>query len=403
MTSLKIKYRPSSTTEKQGRIYYRIIHNRIVSQLKTDYKIYNNEWNSLSNCIVVPAEGSSRRQQLLYIKKKIDNELIKLNKIIRQYQMSGREYSAGQIFAEFTSNKNRVMLSAYMEKIINIYRSTGKVRTAEAYSSTLRNFNKFCCGTDIPLGSIDSDTIISFERFFREKGITPNTSSFYMRNLRAVYNRGVKENIIEQKYPFRYVYTGVGQTVKRAISIQSIKKIKNLNLSSSPQLDFARNIFLLSFYTRGMSFIDMAYLKKKDIQNGILSYRRRKTGQLLHIRWEKCMQEIVNRLGTGDSEYLLPIINSQNRCQDTRTQYIYAAHNINRSLKKIGMMASLTAPLTMYVARHTWASVAVSKQIPISVISQGMGHNSEKTTRIYLATLKNDAIDKANKKILKLL
>ena len=220
-----------------------------------------------------------------------------------------------------------------------------------------------------------------------------------MRNLRAVYNRAVEKELTPQRFPFKHVYTGIGKTVKRAVPIKVIKQIKEMDLSYSSSLDFARDMFLFSFYTRGMSLVDMAYLRKKDLANGILSYRRRKTGQQLFIKWEKPMQEIADKYDTKNSIYLLPII--KHSSIEERTQYIYAGHNINRNLKIIGRKLGLSIPLTMYVARHAWASIAKSKNVPLSVISEGMGHDSEATTRIYLASLDNMAIDKANSLILK--
>ena len=170
-------------------------------------------------------------------------------------------------------------------------------------------------------------------------------------------------------------------------------------MASFPGMDFARDIFMFSFYTRGMSFIDMAYLKKKDLQNGILSYRRQKTGQLLFIKWEKPMQEIVSKYDTGASPYLLPII--KNVDADERRQYKSVAHNVNEKLRKLGEKLGLSLPLTSYVARHTWASIAKSKNVPLAIISEAMGHDSEKTTRIYLASLDTSAVDKVNSQILK--
>ena len=114
------------------------------------------------------------------------------------------------------------------------------------------------------------------------------------------------------------------------------------------------------------------------------------------------MQEIVDKYENSSSNYLLPIIKPFSDI-DERMQYIYAAHNINRSLKIIGKELGLSISLTLYVARHAWASIAKSKKVPLSVISEGLGHNSEATTRIYLASLDTMAIDKANRMILKLL
>lgn len=293
-------------------------------------------------------------------------------------------------------------LFVFMEEVSLNLKSIGKIRTFETYESSLNSFKKFRNGKDLTLSKITSDLIIEYEAFLKAKGISKNTSSFYMRTLRAVYNRAVNKGLTQQKYPFKYVYTGIDKTQKRAITIKAIKHIKNLDFSSEKQLYFARDMFMFSFYTRGMSFVDMAYLRKNDLKNGILTYRRRKTGQLLHIRWEACMQEIVNKYKNESSIYLLPIINTGN-VEAQRKQYIYYAHNINRYLKKIGERIGLSIPLTMYVARHSWASIARSKNVPLSVISDGLGHDSELTTRIYLSTLDNVEIDKANRMIIKLL
>ena len=230
--------------------------------------------------------------------------------------------------------------------------------------------------------------------------MTMNTISFYMRNLRAVYNRAVEKGLTPQNNPFRHVYTGVDKTKKRAIPIKTIKELKELDLSLKPSLDFARDMFMFSFYTRGMSFVDMAYLKKSDLQNGILTYRRRKTGQQLTIKWEKCMEGIIGKYPNNETGFLLPIIKNQG---NERKQYDNALHLVNYHLKELSTMLKLQRPLTMYVARHSWASAAKAKKIPLSVISEGMGHDSEATTQIYLASLETSVVDNANKKILGLL
>ena len=220
-----------------------------------------------------------------------------------------------------------------------------------------------------------------------------------MRILRAVYNRAVEKDLTTNLNPFKHVYTGIDKTIKRAIPLKAIKQIKSLDLSLQPSLDFARDMFLFSFYTRGMSFIDMAYLKKKDLSNGILSYRRRKTGQQLFIRWEKCMQEIVDKYDNPQSEFLLPIIKRADK--DNRLQYQSALRFVNNHLKSVVALLNIGITISMYTARHSWASIAKSKNIPISVISEGMGHDSEMTTQIYLASLDNAVVDRANAQILK--
>ena len=291
-------------------------------------------------------------------------------------------------------------LFQFAENSIAHLRALGRNRTSETYTTSLSSFRRFRKNKDILLDDIDSDLIAAYESYLKKAGVSPNSSSFYMRNLRAIYNRAVEKKLTTQKYPFRHVYTGVEKTAKRAVSLNAVRKIKTLDLSSKPHLEFARDMFLFSFYTRGMSFVDMAYLRKKDLQSGTLTYRRQKTGQQLFIKWDTCMQEIVDKYTMKDSVYMLPIINPT-RSTDQRKQYLYAGHNINRNLKLIGEILGLHIPLTMYVSRHTWASIAKSKNVPISIISESMGHDSEATTRIYLATLDSHAIDEANDIILK--
>ena len=162
--------------------------------------------------------------------------------------------------------------------------------------------------------------------------------------------------------------------------------------------DYARDLFMLSFYLRGMSFIDLAYLKKSDLTNGVVTYRRRKTGQKLTIRWTGEMQKILGKYPENKTEYLFPIITS--RTANPRNQYRNRHYAVNRYLKTVAQKVGLQMPLTTYVARHSWASIAKSKGISVSVISEGLGHDSEQTTQIYLASLDTAAVDKANDIIL---
>lgn len=289
----------------------------------------------------------------------------------------------------------------FVRNLINQLNQVGRQRTAEKYFTTLNSLLRFLRGKEISWKDMDASLMMAYEQHLREAGICPNTSSFYLRNLRAIYNRGVELGLTSQQYPFRQVYTGIERTAKRAVPIQVIRRLHDLDLSCQPVMDWARDMFLFSFYTRGMSFIDMAYLQKKDLQYGILSYRRKKTGQLLYIKWEGPMQKIIDKYDTRQSPYLLPIIKYRNK--DERRQYINAAHLINNKLKIIGGQIGLSIPLTMYVARHGWATIAKNSHIPLSTISEALGHDSEKTTRIYLASLDTSVIDNANKKILNLI
>ena len=397
MASIKVKFRPSINENKEGTIYYQIIQNRVIRQLKTDYRLFMHEWNDADNSIIV--SNNSRKNYLQSIEERIDWDIKRLQSIIKQLENKRVKYTADDIISTFQKQANEQSLFNFMQGVIAQLQQMGKQRTSETYRCTLKSFMQFREDKDVLLEDIDSDLMLMYEAYLHNRGLTKNSTSFYMRILRAVYNRAVEKDLTTNLNPFKHVYTGIDKTIKRAIPLKAIKQIKNFDLSLQPSLDFARDMFLFSFYTRGMSFIDMAYLKKKDLSNGILSYRRRKTGQQLFIRWEKYMQEIVEKYDTSQSNYLLPIIKPFNEI-DERIQYQNAMYLINRKLKEIGKMIGVQLPLTMYVARHSWASIAKNKNVPISVISEGMGHDSEMTTQIYLASLDTAVVDKANSMIL---
>ena len=402
MASVKVKFRPSTIGGKEGTIYYQVIHNRVVRQIYTDYKLFASEWQSHSEAVIlhrVPNE-QERNNHLLSISSRIRWDKDRLNKIIQALSQSGT-FVADDIGMRFQDNRQEQSFNAYICQQIARLKRLGKIRTSETYTAAFRSFNGFMNDKEVLFNQISADLIAEYEAYLKGRGNSPNTISFYMRVLKAVYNRAVEDGLTGQRHPFKSVYTGMEKTLKRAISLNDLKRIKGLDLSLKPNLDFARDMFLFCFYTRGMSFIDMAYLRKKDLQNGILSYRRRKTGQQLFIKWERCMQEIVDKYPINETEYLLPIITKRNK--DYRKQYTNELHRVNHLLKKIGKQLDLSIPLTMYVGRHSWASIAKSRNVPISVISEGMGHDSENTTQIYLASLDTSVVDRANKKILDLL
>ena len=397
MTSIKIKFRPSTVDGKEGGIYFQIIHNRVVRQLNTEYKVFAEEWNAESESIVIKG---SRSNFLLGIQERLSWDATRLKKVVRTLETERHRFTADDVITMFHKLTKESSLFTFMHGVIAQLKQLNKIRTSETYTATLKSFMAFRENQDVPLDGISSDLMLLYEAHLKAKDVSMNTISFYMRNLRAVYNRAVEKGLTPQNNPFRHVYTGVDKTIKRAIPIKEIKALKELDLSLKPSQDFARDMFMFSFYTRGMSFIDMAYLKKSDLQNGILTYRRRKTGQQLSIKWEKCMENIDSKYPQNQTDYLLPIIKET---VNERRQYDNALHLVNYHLKELSSMLKLQRPLTMYVARHSWASAAKAKNIPLSVISEGMGHDSETTTQIYLASLETSVVDKANKIILGLL
>lgn len=408
MISFKVMFRSAKKANEQGEIVYKISRDRKVRYIDTNYHLFASEWDNRRSMVSVNENASSlRTAELMLIRKQIRCDMERVARIERRLLNEKLNYALDDVQDEFYSFVEECSLVTFMRNVIKGLMRKGKVRSTETYRVTLNNFTAFLMfngrnggyGEDVLLDAVDSDLMEAYEAWQKNRGIKPNTISFYMRILRAVYNRAVERGLIDNCYPFRHVYTGIDKTVKRALPLAVMRKIMMLNLADDRKLDFARDMFMLSFMLRGMSFVDMAFLKKSDLCGGYVQYQRRKTGQLLVVRWTAEMQQILSKYPVNESQYLLPIIRTS-QCNE-RCTYRNVGYNINYNLKRIASMVGVTVPLTLYVARHSWASIAKMKGVPLNVISEGMGHDSEATTQIYLASLDTARVDRANRLILK--
>ncbi len=293
-----------------------------------------------------------------------------------------------------STTKFRVYLSSQSAKM----RENESFGTARNYDRARDSFARFLKHEKIDDTVLDEHLICSYGNYLSGRGLVRNTISFYMRILRSAYNKAVSEGLGEQETPFKRVYTGVDVTRKRAVSEKTIKKLLKTDFDEDGK-EFARDLFAFSFFTRGMAFVDMAYLKKKDVEGGIIHYTRKKTGQHLTIKAEPCIQSIIKKYIGSPGAYLFPLLRSESPSEAYR-QYEAALAWYNKKLKKIADQTGINVSLSSYAARHSWATSARNHRVPLSLISAGMGHNSENTTRIYLASIDNSEIDKANRKVL---
>lgn len=331
MASVKVKFRPSTIEGKTGALYFQVIHRRIVRSQKTKYKIYPDEWNARTARITLSPSRPDRHSILSRYRHEIKQDLFRLSECIANLTRKGLPYSTDDLLRFYRKRSENDTLTGFMTSLICHLKEQGRIRTGETYQCALNSFMRFRNGEEIILDEMNQETIEAYEAYLKKERLSLNTISFYMRILRAVYNRAVEKELTTQRFPFRHVYTGIEKTIKRAIPQPIIRQIKDKELLAGSSVDYARDMFLFSFYTRGMSFVDMAYLKKKDLHNGILTYRRKKTGQQLSIKWEQCMQEIIEKYPPNPTEYLLPIITSTD--EDERLQYRNSLTLVNRKLK----------------------------------------------------------------------
>lgn len=395
MPTIKVKLRPSSVEGHPGTIFYQLTHKRMTKHITTGIRLLPGEWNASEGTV----SNVSGRQM---IQNHIDSDIALLKRIIIEFERSGIHYTVDDIIKRYKSSEHCTTVLDFMQNQINTLRNSDRLGTAQNYEKTMKNFAEFLGGVNIRFSEMTEQLIADYNVFLVQRGMVRNSISFYMRIMRAIYNKAVRQKLVEQSYPFADVYTGIDRTRKRAVSESVIRQLYRLNLTTGSQLALTRDIFIFSYCTRGMAFVDIAYLKRENIHNGAISYARRKTGQWLTVRIEPCIQRIIDRYSSLKSPYVFPILTSTETKKSYR-EYQSAINNHNRLLRRLSEMLPRGNVLTSYTSRHSWATAARNHNVPVSVISQAMGHNSEQTTRIYLSMLENSVIDDANKGIIRTL
>lgn len=400
MATIKLKFRPSSVDGAMGTLCYQVIHKRSVKWISTGYHVFPHEWDEKKVTVTIP-HGGKRKEELLLIKSKVDWELRQRKAAICEMENADGDFSMSKLVERLSQLMRCKTVFEFLQEQVAQQEHMQRKGTAKTYSNAYLRFKEFREEKDLTFLQVTPGMIEEYEAWLIHRGLKLNTIRFYLRTLNTLFGKAVSEGLLEKgRELFGRVRLSYVRTVKRAISVADVRAIRNLSLAEGSIVAFARDVFLFSFYMRGMSFVDMAYLKKSDLRNGMLSYCRRKTNQHLTVAWEREQQEIVERYAhlTEGTPYMLPIIQKEDGTE--YRQYQQRQENINRALRRIGDMIGLKMPLTTYVARHSWASIARNMNVPICVISEGMGHQSYKTTQVYLDSIDTSAINDANRSII---
>lgn len=268
----------------------------------------------------------------------------------------------------------------------------------------MHSLKAFRGSPDIRFSEIDFRFLNEYEHFLLSGGLSLNTVAYYMRNLRTAYNRAEAEGVFRPstRSPFHKFNLSVAKTIKRALSTDTVRRLAELDLTSFPRQAFARDLFMASFYLRGMPFVDLIHLRNENVINGNVVYCRRKTGVPVVIGIVPPLQLILDRYASR-SEYLFPCLSDKaTDKQEQYEQYRKCLCLYNRNLKHIGRMLEINIPLTGYVARHSWATQAKNKGASTTIISEGLGHASEKITQVYLKSFDSGILDSLNSRVAQL-
>ena len=278
------------------------------------------------------------------------------------------------------------------ENYINRLRKEGRYSTAHVYKNALYSFSKFCGTLNMSFRQVTKERLRRYGQYLYECGLKPNTISTYMRMLRSIYNRGVEAGSAPYvPRLFHDVYTGVDVCQKKALPAGELHKL----LYEDPKSERLRRtqiIAALMFQFCGMSFADLAHLEKSALDQSVLRYNRIKTKTPMSVEVLDTAKGMINQLRSNQEpipdcpNYLFDILCGNKKRKDERAyrEYQSALRRFNNRLKDLARALRLKSPVSSYTLRHSWATTAKYRGVPIEIISESLGHKSIKTTQIYL-------------------
>lgn len=380
-------------------LVFRIIHKRRALSIYTSYRLTPLEYDASAESVVYCSDEYHTQKDIISINQFIKKQRLSIDFHIKELELLGDGYNVEQIVSRYHIEHDRLSLLGYIDQLILEKRKIGKIGTSKAYSSTRSSLSKFIDCARVSLSSVDAVFVKKYEHFLIQTGVKPNTICYYVRNFKSIYSQAVCDGFEAPRLsPFRSVSSRPQKTAKRALDLATLRRIKKLRLvGERKKYALARDMFMFSFFTRGMPFVDIIYLKKDSINNNVISYCRRKTGQWLHVALTEESKMITSRHHT-DGDYVFPHFNEVG-IEDLHKLYCKHLEKTNRELGQIAKILKLKVPLTTYVARHCWATTAKTFGFSTSLISESLGHSSEKITQIYLKEFDQSVLDNVNEEI----
>ena len=344
---------------------------------------------------------------------KIENELLlnlkmKANKAIRTLQINEDEFTLDDFELEFKGiNKEEVYVAQFFDEIIEEMNTAGRTGNAKAYSDTKSSVIGYS-SNKLRFKEITPTFLEKYEVYLRQRKNKDAGIAFKMRELRALFNKAIERNIVsKEKYPFSVYKISKFKVkrVKKSLTVEEFRRIKNLDLTEHPNLINAHNFFMFSIYTRGMNFMDMMLLKWGNIQDNRILYTRSKTKVDFNIDTNVKVREILDYYKSQNrkTDFVFPILLKNDL---SHMQIANRKHKVlgryNSQLKDIGDLAKIEKKITSYVARHSFATLLKNSGTSIDKISEMMGHSNVDITMSYLKNFESEILDLENEKLINL-
>ena len=404
MASIKVVLFTSKTLSNgEHPILLRVIQSRKISYISIGANCTKALWDKQEN---LPNKKHPLYKQLLVL---IGSKKIEANKLQIELETDNIDLSAKEIKGKLKRTSNNKSVFKYFDETIERLERTNRIGYANIFQATKNSLVNFCKTDELEFNDITQSFLNKYEEDFLQRGVSLNSIFVFMRTLKTLLNYARKDGVVRETYnPFKEIsftkYRRI-KTKKRAITKEQIRDIADLEIEAETSLFHSKNYFLFSFYNRGINFIDMAFLKWGDVKNNRLIYTRKKTKEQFTIGMLAPAIDILKYYKKiyydGEESYVFPILNETHKTAKSIDYRIDRMLKIvNSDLKEIAKKAKIDEKLTTYVARHSYATIMKRSGVSTSIISESMGHESEKTTQIYLDSFESKVLDEASKAIL---
>ena len=381
----------------------RIGHNRTTIPISIGINLHQKDWDEKKRIIKTSYSGADSVTRLNnMLQKKKAEALDMMLKLLEKGELE--KLTVADLKARITGVHSTESFIGYAERLVHELYQANRVGTANSYKGVLNILKAYHKGKDIRFSDINYSFLTKFETAHYRKGNGANSLAVYMRTIRAIWNKALKEGITERsQYPFYDYKIKTAPTEKRALELDLLQRIVALQIPQEHICFHARNYFLASYMLYGMNFTDMAYLKKDDIKDGRIVYRRKKTSKIYDIKITPALKHILDFYlkANTDSDYVFPILKRDTALLQNK-DIMWARKRYNKKLKLLAELCNINKTLTSYVSRHSFATQAMLQQIPLNAISSMLGHSSIKTTETYLKSLPSNILDEYNEKVLEI-
>lgn len=398
--TIKIYLRKVKNSNDQLPIIMRVTKDRKSKIITLGLKAKESEWDLNLNRYSKRSQDYQRKNRALL---SIENRALT---VINDFISDNADFTLNQFETKFRGFNNRkITVRKYLENLIQEYENANKYGSAEPYENLKSALFRYA-KKQIMFKDIDFEFLKGFENYLRNEGNTDGGIAFKMRQLRASFNRAINEDIVlSSSYPFRkYKISKLkGKSNKIALVAEELRRFEKVDLSRQMHLVTSHKLFMFSFYCRGINWVDMMELMWSDIYDGKIHYTRRKTKQKFVVEVSEKLDVILSyfKKNFPHTSYVFPILLKDGlTAKQKRDRKKKTIKKFNEDLKALGGLASISKPLTSYVARHTYATYLYNEGKPVEIISASMGHSSVLVTMSYLKEFEDSVLDEANRVLL---